>query len=111
MKEICRGMNQGEVEDVIFLWFFLSNRKFALEITAGMGSVQLLLFRSINILGREGERRSKEDGGEENQTGNAVLVYMDKRENGVGKNGISICGYGGELALSDLSDPTIYYRR
>ena len=62
----------------------------------------------------------------ENQTGNAVLVYVDKREmrtgktvlvymdkegNGVTKNGICICGYTRELALSYLSDPTIYYRR
>ena len=67
-------MNQGEVEDVIFLWFFLSNRKFALEITAGMGSVQLLLFRSINILGRKGNGEAKKTGEEESQTGNAVLV-------------------------------------
>ena len=45
------------------------------------------------------------------ESGETVLVYVDKGANGVGKNGISICGYGGELALSDLSDPTIYYRR
>ena len=54
MQEIYRRMNQGEVYDVIFLWFFLSNRKFGVEIIAGMGSVQLLFFRSINILGKEG---------------------------------------------------------
>ena len=46
-------MNQEEVYDVIFLWFFLSNRKFGVEITAGMGSVQLLFFRSINIPEKE----------------------------------------------------------
>ena len=27
------------------------------------------------------------------KTRKTVLVYMDKRENGVTKNGISICGY------------------
>ena len=43
-----------EVMDVIFLWFFLSNRKFGVEITVGMGSVQLLLMRSINVLEKEG---------------------------------------------------------
>ena len=37
MKGICRGMNQGEVYDVIFLWYFLSNRKFGVDLTAGMG--------------------------------------------------------------------------
>ena len=47
-------MNLGEVRDVIFLWFFLSNRKFGVEITVGMGSVQLVFFRSINILEKEG---------------------------------------------------------
>ena len=29
------------------------NRKFGVELTAGMGSVQLLLFRNINILEKE----------------------------------------------------------
>ena len=29
----------------------------------------------------------------EMRTGKTVLVYMDKEENGVTKNGISICGY------------------
>ena len=66
MKAIYRGMNQGEVREVIFLWFFLSNRKFGVEITAGMGSVQLLFFRSINILEKEAGERSTVNS-EENQ--------------------------------------------
>ena len=60
MKAIYRGMNQGEVREVIFLWFFLSNRKFGVEITAGMGSVQLLLLGRVNI--PEKEARETEHG-------------------------------------------------
>ena len=45
------------------------------------------------------------------RTGKAVLVYMDKEGMESGKKRILNCGIGGELALSDLSDPTIDYRR
>ena len=48
-----QGNEPGEVWNVIFLWYFLSNRKFGMELTAGMGSVQLLLFRSINVLEKD----------------------------------------------------------
>ena len=34
------------------------------------------------------------------RTGKTVLVYMDKRENGVTKNGICICGYTREQAFT-----------
>ena len=66
MQGICRGMNWREVQEVIFLWFFLSNRKFGVEITAGMGSVQLLLLGRVNIPEKEARKRSTVNS-EENQ--------------------------------------------
>ena len=42
------GIQYGTVFSLV-----LSNRKFGVELTAGMGSVQLLLIGRVNILERE----------------------------------------------------------
>ena len=42
MQGICRGMNQGEVQDVIFLWYFLSNKSFRIIFPANSGEQEII---------------------------------------------------------------------